>query len=202
MKERPINLRPHEAAAIVAGWQTQLRRIVRVPGRGAAQDFDVEDGVPLALCTDGETRPIPCPYGQPGDRLWGRETTIRVEDHGYKGPVYLASDDGQACLEWGLAPAPDDCTEVEPHELKLRPSIHMPRSMSRIALEIARVRVERVKSISEADAKAEGVDAAIVGGIRGASYRVGFQRIWSAIHGPGSWDAKWVWVIEFHRIET
>jgi hypothetical protein len=152
-----------------------------------------------------------CPYGQPGDRLWVREATINVEEHGYVGPVYIASEEGEHCLSWGLGP-PDDVTEIEPHELRKRPSIHMPRSMSRILLEITAVRVERLNEISEADARAEGVtegagDFAGCFSVPGTQAMSGttakecYARLWESINGAGSWAANpFCWVIEFRRI--
>ena len=81
--------------------------------------------------------------------------------------------------------------------VKWKPSIYMPRTASRITLEVVAVRVERLQEISEADAIAEGighsdVDAAV------ASY----ASLWDRINGPGSWDANpWVWVVEFRKVE-
>lgn len=83
------------------------------------------------------------------------------------------------------------------------PSIHMPRWASRILLEITDVRVERLQGISESDAKAEGSDAVILGGIRGASYREGFAQLWESINGAESWSANpWVWALTFRRIDA
>ncbi|MAK56172.1 MAG: hypothetical protein CML17_10065 [Pusillimonas sp.] len=149
-----------------------------------------------------------------------REATIKVEDHGYEGPVYVESDEGRACLEGGLAPDIDDCVEVEPYELRIRTSIHMPRAYSRITLEITGVRVERLQDISEEDAEAEGcpecevchdvgwINSGPDGGWQctakgcGDAYREQYERLWESINGPGSWDANpWVWVIEFKRIK-
>lgn len=84
----------------------------------------------------------------------------------------------------------------------------MPRWASRITLEITSVRVERLQSISEADAWAEGV-AHFSAGMNGTpsagdhdAGRVLFRRLWESINGPGSWDANpWLWVVEFRRIE-
>lgn len=94
-----------------------------------------------------------CPYGQPGDRLWVRETWAPrtlgnwpLMDPHMK-PLYRASQDR---AEWK-------------HIWK--PSIHMPRWACRILLEVTAVRVERLRYISEADAMAEGIERLTYGGI-------------------------------------
>lgn len=212
MKERPINLRPHEVASIQSGRQTQLRRIVKpqpyVDGMGNAcwngLNFGQDNrSVPqfqtlASPLPDSKTKRVYCPYGQPGDRLWGRESFAhwpddeawlkdreRVEYRAtYKHPNELNSD------EWP----------------RWRSPIVMPRWASRITLEITGVRVERVQDISEADAQAEGVplelgklESSILGAK--AKYRSGFVRRWKEINGPGGWDANpWVWVVEFRRL--
>jgi len=150
--ERPIFFKPDMVRATLEGRKTQTRRLVTGVGNDNRMRIDrhrvthVMDAVKHGLC----------PYGMPGDRLWVRETTIRVEDHGYEGPVYLASENGQAILDHGLGPGPDEPAEVEPYDIKCRPSIHMPRSMARLFLEITNIRVERLQDITEEDAIAEG----------------------------------------------
>lgn len=74
----------------------------------------------------------------------------------------------------------------------------MPRWASRITLEITGVRVERLRSMTQEDARAEGVIAA--SGPMEAG--LAFRELWDSIYGPDSWQANpWVWVIEFKRIE-
>src|SRR5690606_26155697 len=83
-----------------------------------------------------------CPYGQPGDRLWVRETfAIHSSDEKIKENCVYRADNQNEFI--GGA--------------KWTPSIFMPRWASRITLEIVSVRIERVQSITEKDAIAEGV---------------------------------------------
>lgn len=211
MKERPILFSAPMVRAILEGKKTQTRRIVR------PQPLWVADpSVPFKTSDANPNEIIRCPYGQPGDRLWVKETTLKVEDHGYVGPVYAESDDGRACLDGGLAPSEDDCTEVEPWEIKRRPSIFMPRSMARIFLEVVSVRVERLQDISEADCWAEGIEE-VMNDFDELSQalmakRLGcciddakplYAQLWESINGAGSWDTNpWVWGVEFRRVEA
>ncbi|WP_254916065.1 hypothetical protein [Pandoraea sp. PE-S2T-3] len=196
--------------AILDGTKTQTRRVVK-PRK------DLHFGVLLAAHElAGEVNGgdfTNSPHGQPGDRLWVRETTYDVEQHGWVGPVFVESDEGRSAAEWGYGQS-DDPDHIEPYEMRKRPAIHMPRSMCRLVLEITGVRVERLNSISEADARAEGSEAIGItfrddadGKPRkieslGGVYRDGFRILWESISGPGSWDANpWVWVIEFKRVD-
>lgn len=210
MRERPILFKGPMVSAILAGNKTQTRRAVK----GIALDWLNAGFTPDFAAADANGL---CPFGQPGDRLWVRETTVRVEEHGYLGPVYLASEDGQACLDGGLAPSPDDCTEVEPHEIKLRPAIHMPRSMCRLVLEITDVRIERLHDGDgevpyESRYLAEGINRIHHGD--GDYYYSAFRdepapgnwadpfdawrELWQST--GADWDSNpWVWVVEFRR---
>jgi hypothetical protein len=170
--------------------------------------------------------PIPtnCPYGQPGDRLWVKETwrtalslddlspmgiAEKCLDAGYSSPwaplEYVA--DGQRNGSWrGWG---DAVEKAGPG--KTRVSIHMPRWASRITLEITGVRVERLQDIREADAQAEGIEpyqghpgrflSGHRPGLNFPSAIAAYRDLWEQINGPGSWDANpWVWVVTFHRL--
>jgi hypothetical protein len=117
-----------------------------------------------------------CPYGKPGDRLWVRETWHLWGPPGRQFVEYAATCDEAADLKW-------------------KPSIHMPRAYSRISLEIAGVRVERLQDISDADIQAEGFP------LDPPSYAEGLAATWNKINGDGAWEANpWVWVVGFKRI--
>jgi hypothetical protein len=192
MTSRPILMSAPMVRAILAGNKTQTRRVVKY----AAPDLIDEDGWPLRdMSADGagEVRSA-CPYGQPGDRLWVRETWGEFRREPGR-PIYRADD-------------PLALGSSNPW----KPSIHMPRCYSRITLEITGVRVERLQDISEADAKAEG--APCVDEVSGhevlfpqhskaGTYRLGYRALWEQINGPGSWDANpWVWVVCFKRVDS
>ncbi len=133
-----------------------------------------------------EPRTWRCPYGQPGDRLWVRET------HALNVP---GCDDGVSYR----ADHNDPRGDGPAHPMEWRPSIHMKREHSRINLEVTGVRVERVQDITEADARAEGVTADDEP--RGGAYWVTkFARLWDSINAKRgySWESNpWVWVVEF-----
>jgi hypothetical protein len=87
------------------------------------------------------------------------------------------------------------------------PSIHMPRWASRLTLLVTDVRVQRVAEISEADARAEGLEwVAPTYGVSGlaASWsgdpRESFRALWNSLHTkPGErWeDNPWVCAVSF-----
>jgi len=92
------------------------------------------------------------PYGVPGDRLWVREAFKNVYDvAGDLALKYRA--DGQVITRRG-ALSRTCATSLQ--DRRWTPSIFMPRSLSRITLEVVRSWPERVQDISEADAVAEG----------------------------------------------
>ncbi len=197
VKERGMIFNDEMVRAILGGNKTQTRRIVeeKFYGRAVAAELLAKH----------------CPYGQPGDRIWVRET-YRV--HGKATDVatlvYRASVRNSWTEQTHRVPV-EVCNN--PVSEKWTPSIHMPRWASRILLEITNVRVERLNDISECDARDEGVPPA--GSLlpdhpgtfltpKGdfAMAKVAFQRLWESIYGEESWSANpWVWVIEFERIQ-
>ena len=116
----------------------------------------------------------------PGDILWVRETwqhtkvlNLHPTDANY-GYVYRA--DGR---EW---------EDIE--GWKWKPSIFMPKEACRLFLKIKNVRNERLQSISEADARAEGFDSVD-----------SFFALWQKLNGIESLAANpWVWVYDFEVI--
>ena len=206
MKERPILFSGPMVQAILAGRKTQTRRVVKL--RYGA-DVVVTNGQVWKPARVDYAGYVDCPYGQVGDRLWVRETWNRFEP--WAGFFYAADDHS-----FGIG-SDDDQDHIEPHNIKWKPSIHMPRAACRILLEITGVRVERLHEISEADARAEGVER-VVAGVGWRRYcdpdseevgvppcgdaRRSFRSLWKFINGDESWNANpWVWVVEFKRVQ-
>lgn len=189
MKERPINMRADEVRAILAWRKTQFRReIWKQP------DYVNKCGVPFYSDGGGPIDYRLSPFGAPGDRLWVREA-FRLFDCQKECACYdsclCSSHHGKPVFR---ATYPDD-------EGPWSPSVHMPRKFSRITLEVASVRVERLQDISEGEAQAEGFEPR--GDQQCRQYTQGFIDFWQSINGPGSWDENpWVWVVEFRRLEV
>jgi hypothetical protein len=198
VKERPILFSAPMVRAILDGSKTQTRRV--------AKEFAGRDDLAAIL----KRYPNQCgsPYGEPGDRLWVRETWAARPDYDHLPP----SQCGDEAVWWKASKAafPEGYAACFG---KWRPSIHMPRWASRILLEIVSVRVERLQGISEEDARAEGAkhyDPANHLSHGGWSHdghyvsetaEASFERLWDDINGAGSWDVNpWVWVVEFKRV--
>lgn len=158
MKERPILFSAPMVRAVLDGRKTVTRR----PVKGLKTDNPVTtaaDATPMTCCWDYGGPVIRCPYGQPGDRLWVRETWYCDHSEVMRGP-YLKPDDldiGEARADGTLVYSADGLTPYEADQPVWKPSIHMPRWACRILLEITDVRVERLQDISEAQAQAEGI---------------------------------------------
>lgn len=203
IKERPILFSSPMVRAILEGRKTQTRRVVtaKYPKQLSIpieKTVRVEvNSVGLFRCVSsdfpngGVRYPFPdCPYGKVGDRLWVRETWLVAEDmHSDATPYYKA--DGEDI------PGP------------WRPSIFMPRKLSRITLEITDIRVERLRDISLKDIQAEGIEIPR-NGIHAVEHwrEEMFQnwvKGWNAINGKRgfSWESNpFVWAINFTPVRT
>lgn len=181
--------------AILDGRKTQTRRIMKV--QPDTPEFGVRRIIESSISKEigmyfwsqedargikSRSKPFSCPYGDVGDHIWVRETFSAVPDHdeptGCSALLY-ASDGNGPYGKW-------------------TPSIHMPRWASRLTLEITGVRVERLRDLSEDDAKSEGITPPSGGVLPGWEYRINFRDLWMSIYGADNWEANpWVWVIEF-----
>lgn len=202
MKERGMIFNGEMVRAILNGRKTQTRRPVKFPILDRNLGCELAGNELAGELSAGNY--LNSTFGKPGDRIWVRETWQAIHDYcdenghvderryarsiprnrgNYWHPVYEEA--------WGNESRED-------REFPWRPSIHMPRWASRILLEITGVRVERLRSMSQDDARAEGVIAA--SGPMEAG--LAFRELWDSIYGEESWKANpWVWVITFRRVE-
>ncbi|MEM8489147.1 MAG: hypothetical protein AAF564_26620 [Bacteroidota bacterium] len=231
MKERPVLFSAPMVNAILEERKTQTRRVVKSikSAEGLAinpneaklfasehmdslelQGFDFRSTLLTSVfhCIPPMDR---CPYGQPGDLLWVRETWANMAYECNPPEItYRANSPSTDVEGWALPPG-----------VVWRPSIHMPRWASRITLIITDVRVERLQSISDDDAKAEGLMWSDFGLNRfkqqlpgwhwkeGADWkqshlfpRHAFYNLWNSINEKTHpWESNpWVWVVEFERV--
>lgn len=198
MKERPILFQGPMVRAILDGRKTQTRRIVKPQPPRSVRTMGLHplESGRLGYFDDGG-KEHPCPYGQPGDRLWVRETFLAgIEFDGNGMPT-------ENERVWYRATEPDLAwyngeSDFPSENPPWKPSIHMPRWASRITLDVTGVRVERLHDISDADVWAEGWESVSLGNCDHKD----FAALWESINGPASWHANpWVWVVEFKRVE-
>ncbi len=218
MAERPILFSAPMVRALLDGTKTQTRRPVALPRKrqgfvmlntGAGWwPYQSDDGE-SELCNDGMEHPYSCPYGQHGDRLWVRETWRHTANSLDEARAITEDITSGIAVDW-RATYIDNCmrelgfsredAEMADDFETWRPSIHMPRWASRILLEVAAVRVERLQAISRGDAMAEGCP--FLNMAEGPDPRQWYADLWEQINGADSWAANpWVWVVEFKRVQ-
>lgn len=215
MTSRPILFSAPMVRALLAGTKTQTRRVVKSESlQSSMTPLEILGALSPRMLKEATRL---CPYGQPGDCLWVKET------HRFDGldpKIAIANRDADS-----VQFRADEDDEF----VTWRPSIFMPRWASRLELELTEVRVERLHAITEADALAEGVAPAVtlgyynilaeggqnfqvvegfVGGIpkpgdewqglrvehvqhipakQVGTARDAYRRLWEDINGPGSW---------------
>ncbi|EBV3773780.1 hypothetical protein E1563_18540 [Salmonella enterica subsp. enterica serovar Richmond] len=211
MKERGMIFNAEMVNAILSGRKTQTRRPIKWKQTRFTEIAERDDGSlwPWAEdCERGGDIWFACPYGEIGDRIWVRETWQVIHDHidesshvEYR--TYAPSIPKEKDRYWHTVYAEHFGDESrEDRGFPWRPAIHMPRWASRILLEITDVRVEKLRDLSEEDAKSEGITPSAGGVLPGWEYRINFRDLWMDIYGTDNWEANpWVWVIEFKRIE-
>ncbi len=216
MRDRPILFNTAMINVILSDEKTMTRRVIK-----NVLNDDVSN--------------IKCPYGQIYDNLWVRENwKVHSWDFdNYEMSIEYTADN--TVLQRDISEASDDLLNrlwaqsstdlkkanigsfdtYEQSPCRSRPPIFMPYWASRIFLEIADIRVEKLQDITEEDAKKEGVFA-------GAAYppahltdkqilqwqsthttatcKEAFQSLWESINGVDSWSVNPpVWVIEFKK---
>lgn len=243
MKERPILFTAAMAQATLAERKSQTRRIVtpkpqwNSEGGGwypPNQHSQSADDQPKRARHYANSNHVQkgfaadfCPYGVPGDRLWGKETFFawghwvtqfnpkKKRDEWHFRDMTLKT--GRAFL----FDQPDGYEkggrgDVTPQWWK-RPAIFMPRIAARIIREITSIHVEPVQAISEADAIAEGLiqwsdpprmPDTYYGITRADVWetdpRKTYARLWDEINNTRApWESNpFVWVIKYKPLET
>jgi hypothetical protein len=237
MADRPIIFSAPMVRALLDGRKTQTRRVVKnVPPQPAPNchpSHTARHPAPYldAYCGGKPTPANPRGMGRnwhwwqvddrpgveafrlpyaPGDRLWVREAWAPNEVA--PGEPIFRADYGQANGVQSYNLRDGSC---EAAVSNWRPSIHMPRWVSRLTLTVTDVRVQRLNDISEEDAIAEGIDMDQAPGTaawgwhdygRGDSLakryfadpRNSYRTLWNSIHGPDAWAANpWVCALTF-----
>lgn len=196
-KEIPILFSTEMIKALLDGRKTMTRRIVKTKYGGepvSTVKQPCSDDIYVAFSRPDDNKlieAVKCPYGQPGDLLWVRESWCIVTN---------ASKEDDNKLHYRASTGKNNFT--------WKPSIHMKKSAARIWLEVTEIRVERLQDINEFDAECEGIEDDEFLPLRFKQYgdNVGscesaitsFQTLWEHINGPESWNSNpWVWVVSF-----
>ena len=207
MTIRPILFSGPMVRALLDGRKTQTRRILKLRSGLEEKKFTGElvnyyGDHRLGMTFEGTTLVQPVGFA-PGDMLYVRESwAARLDEDHIKASKLARSNaffwaDGPGyCCNTGCAGAAG----------RVRAAMHLPRRMSRLTLEVTDVRVQRLHDISDADAKAEGIqekegfvvrDGKQVPGhgyfsdeencLEGTPFWA-FRRLWESINGKGAWD--------------
>lgn len=224
INERGILFSTMMVQALLAGRKTQTRRtrglnqLNDFPNGWTLAGFEQKNGKQVALFEGVHLRDkrkifksTTCPYGVVGDLLYVRETWMKPPEINAK----MLADGADT---WPKVTYIADEDNVAAEQLRscgwtTKPGIHMPKRHSRIWLQLTDVQVERLQSICEKDAIAEGIHQKIFN--RKMIYRVytnhgwienpriSFATLWANVHGNDSWrENPWVWVLTFNVLSV
>jgi hypothetical protein len=226
--EKPILFSTPMVRAILDGKKTMTRRVIKPQSQyppmqmavgyhaGEWHEWRPADKADIVTGSRWGAQ-IKCPYGKPGDILWVRETWCdpTSDQSGY--PILYKAD---MPMHW-------DANETEHGEevtlraedYKWRSSMFMPKEVCRIKLKITDIRAERLRDITEKDAKAEGIRSywaephEDTSPFVGAAKELGmdlcftrveaFQQLWDFLNlkrGYGWNTNPWVWVVCFEKV--
>lgn len=200
--DRPILFSAPMIQALLDGRKTQTRRLINPqPATFQTEDGECEvkavqiAGEAMPRIATGRVITLQKIRFAVGDRLWVKETwavaSVFIDVVEVR---YRASERGSHSEYVEQVPI-ERATKYTPTWPKWKPSLFMQRWASRLTLTVTDVRVERLQDISEADAKAEGVEM-----IARRNYRDGYAVLWNSLHDkPGErWDDNpWVVAISF-----
>lgn len=217
MRELPILFSTPMAQAILDDRKSMTRRVIK------PQPTFVNKEYSYVICNaiDKPSKEIKCPYGQPGDLLWVKETWKvgcigDSESPGFSFKYRAGADD------YVLNAYPTDEERfdlINKYVIKKgwQPSLLMPKEAARLWLEVTSVRVERLRDITEEDVIAEGTkdgdkyisklppSGDVDKDISIANWHIAcFWELWSSINskrGYGWYANPWVWVVEFKVVE-
>lgn len=186
---KPAIFNTEMVRAILDGRKTHMRRTIKKY---------IYEPNPRVVRRMIETGNLKQPY-KVGDIIYVRETfgtQIRTRYGGVGEFLVYRADYQNKELQHEGYPA-----KFKNSFVKWKPSIHMPKKYARLFLRLKDVRIERLNEISEEDAIAEGCWYGV--GSREIDPPLGkdlFPNLWESIYGNGSFDNRYVWVIEFELI--
>jgi hypothetical protein len=202
--------------AILDGRKTQTRRVVKPRHDWHVDEVPGPDGVHRAwpvfeayVYAVPETVEVLCPFGEPGDRLWVRET-FRVAAWRTEGPKT-----GAMAFDYAATP-----------EINRTPWVYPPSEVFSRLVESSSAEAAHAVKEGRGSAREDGdgfyrwdrgdspcrwrpsIQAENGHPERGAflgigpCHREGFAQLWADINDPDAWNANpWVWVVEFRRVE-
>jgi hypothetical protein len=228
-KEKPILMSAPMVLALLHNRKTQTRRTIKPQPKqyeGGTSFMDDGEGIWSAWSLEGDQQSFKCPYPV-GTVLWAKECWRPVGPWECRKETVCYRADGafEHKLGW---PDTFKISASKDSIHKWRPSLFMGKWASRIRLEVTGVKVERLNSISNEDAVAEGIE--VVGKSEEYSFsgcktgkthihykfygkelerfkqqtttpKWSYETLWESINGKGSWALNpWVWAYTFTRI--
>lgn len=214
MRDTPLLMKGALVRATFADFKLVTRRLsgldyINNNPEGWQADRDDDDFDLWHFRADGYGVDVRCRYGQPGDKLWVRESFIPAPTG--SGNLWSIAYAAGGMLE---LEAPPDYNPALYNYERWTPSIHMPKFACRLHLCIIDIRPERLQEITPADCMKEGTLCWSCGGLLQYSCREGanilhtageattsFKIMWDKINPRHPWDDNpWVWRIQFERL--